>query len=52
MPKKSIADKYYGAFQVEKWPEDLNELLAKLITENASKKLNESSKKQPLRCKR
>jgi hypothetical protein len=36
--KISIADKYYGAIKVEKWPEDLDELLAKLIVENTSVK--------------
>jgi len=28
-PIKSIADRYFGAFKVEKWPEDLDEFLMK-----------------------
>jgi len=27
-PVKSIADRYFGVFEVEKWPEDLDEFLA------------------------
>ncbi len=50
-PKKganqSIADKYYGAIKVEKWPEHLDELLVKLITENASKNQMNPLKNSP-----
>jgi len=28
---ESIADKYYGAFKIEKWPEDLDELIIKVV---------------------
>ena len=28
-PIKPIADKYFGAFKVEKWPEDLDKFLMK-----------------------
>jgi len=30
-PVESIADKYYGAFKIEKWPEDLDEFIVKVI---------------------
>ncbi len=31
-PIKSIADKYFGVFKVENWPEDLDEFLVKEVT--------------------
>jgi len=31
-PIKSIADKYFGVFKVDKWPKDLDEFLAKEVT--------------------
>lgn len=31
-PIKSIADKFFGVFKVERWPEDLDEFLAKEVT--------------------
>lgn len=30
-PLESIADKYYGAFRVERWPEDLDEFLVEAV---------------------
>ena len=30
-PIKPIADKYFGVFKVEKWPEDLDEFLMKEV---------------------
>jgi AbrB family looped-hinge helix DNA binding protein len=30
-PVESIADKYYGAFKIEKWPEDLDEFVVKVM---------------------
>jgi AbrB family looped-hinge helix DNA binding protein len=30
-PVESIADKYYGAFKIEKWPEDLDEFIVKVM---------------------
>ncbi len=30
-PSEPIADKYYGAFKVEKWPEDLDEFIGEVI---------------------
>jgi AbrB family looped-hinge helix DNA binding protein len=30
-PVESIADKYYGAFKIEKWPENLDEFIVKVI---------------------
>jgi hypothetical protein len=30
-PAKPIADKYYGAFKVEKWPENLDEYAAEIM---------------------
>jgi len=30
-PIKSVADKYFGAFKVENWPEDLDEFLMKEV---------------------
>lgn len=34
-----IADKYYGMVKVEKWPQDLKEVLHKQMTERLNKKL-------------
>jgi hypothetical protein len=30
---ESVADKYYGAFKVEKWPEDLDDFMARVLRE-------------------
>jgi len=30
-PVESIADKYYGAFKIEKWPEDLDDFIAQVM---------------------
>jgi AbrB family looped-hinge helix DNA binding protein len=30
-PVESIADKYYGAFKIEKWPEELDEFIVKVM---------------------
>ncbi len=30
-PLEPIADKYFGAFKVEKWPEDLDEFIIKVM---------------------
>jgi hypothetical protein len=30
-PVESVADKYYGAFKVEKWPEDLDDFMARVL---------------------
>ncbi len=30
-PLESIADKYFGAFKVSKWPEDIDEFVAEAI---------------------
>jgi AbrB family looped-hinge helix DNA binding protein len=30
-PIKSIADKYYGAFKIEKWPKDLDDFIVQVI---------------------
>ena len=30
-PLESIADKYYGVYKVEKWPEDLDEFLVEVL---------------------
>jgi len=43
MSKKSIAHKYYGAFEVEEWPENLDEIVVKWIREKGSTKSNELS---------
>jgi hypothetical protein len=32
-PVESVADKYYGAFKVEKWPEDLDDFMARVLRE-------------------
>jgi len=32
-PVESIADKYYGAFKVERWPEDLDDFMARVMRE-------------------
>ena len=36
-PVKSVADKYFGVFNVEKWPEDLDEFLSKEVVRRWSK---------------
>jgi hypothetical protein len=30
-PVESVADKYYGAFKVEKWPKDLDDFMARVL---------------------
>jgi hypothetical protein len=30
---ESVADKYYGAFKVEKWPADLDDFMARVLRE-------------------
>ncbi|MGB9760019.1 MAG: AbrB/MazE/SpoVT family DNA-binding domain-containing protein, partial [Thermoproteota archaeon] len=30
-PIEPVADKYFGAFKVEKWPEDLDEFVAEVM---------------------
>ena len=30
-PVESIADKYYGAFKIEKWPEDLDDFIVQVM---------------------
>lgn len=30
-PVEPVADKYYGVFRVERWPEDLDEFLAEVV---------------------
>lgn len=30
-PVESVADKYYGAFKIEKWPEELDEFIVKVM---------------------
>ena len=30
-PAESVADKYYGAFKVEKWPEDIDGFIVEAI---------------------
>jgi len=30
-PIDSIADKYYGAFKIEKWPEDLDDFIIQVM---------------------
>ncbi len=30
-PIESIADKYYGAFKVEKWPDDLDDFIVEVL---------------------
>jgi AbrB family looped-hinge helix DNA binding protein len=30
-PVESIADKYYGAFKIENWPEDLDDFILQVI---------------------
>jgi AbrB family looped-hinge helix DNA binding protein len=30
-PLKSIADKYFGAFNVDRWPEDVDEFITRVI---------------------
>jgi AbrB family looped-hinge helix DNA binding protein len=30
-PVEPLADKYYGAFKIEKWPEDLDEYVAEVM---------------------
>jgi AbrB family looped-hinge helix DNA binding protein len=30
-PVESIADKYHGAFKVERWPEDLDDFIVKVM---------------------
>jgi bifunctional DNA-binding transcriptional regulator/antitoxin component of YhaV-PrlF toxin-antitoxin module len=32
-PVESVADKYYGAFKVDKWPEDLDDFMARVLRE-------------------
>jgi bifunctional DNA-binding transcriptional regulator/antitoxin component of YhaV-PrlF toxin-antitoxin module len=32
-PVESVADKYYGAFKVEKWPKDLDDFMARVLRE-------------------
>jgi bifunctional DNA-binding transcriptional regulator/antitoxin component of YhaV-PrlF toxin-antitoxin module len=32
-PVESVADKYYGAFKVEKWPKDLDDFMARGLRE-------------------
>ncbi len=32
-PIKSVADEFFGVFKVERWPKDLDEFLAKEVTE-------------------
>jgi AbrB family looped-hinge helix DNA binding protein len=32
-PVESVADKYFGAFKVERWPDDLDEFLIKVMKE-------------------
>jgi hypothetical protein len=32
-PVESVADKYYGAFKVEKWPADLDDFMARVLRE-------------------
>jgi len=36
-PVKSVADKYFGVFNVEKWPEDLDEFLSEEVVRRWSK---------------
>lgn len=36
-PVKSVADKYFGVFNVKKWPEDLDEFLSKEVVRRWSK---------------
>ncbi len=37
-PVESVADKYYGAFKVDKWPEDLDDFMARVLREWWSRK--------------
>jgi AbrB family looped-hinge helix DNA binding protein len=30
-PVESIADKYYGVFKIEKWPEDLDDFIVQVM---------------------
>jgi len=30
-PLESVADKYYGAFKIDKWPEDLDHFLVETV---------------------
>jgi hypothetical protein len=30
-PMKSVAQKYFGIFKVEKWPEDLDEFIVRVM---------------------
>lgn len=30
-PAEPVADKYYGAFKVEKWPEDMDEFIGEVM---------------------
>jgi hypothetical protein len=46
----SIADEYYGIVIVEKWPEDLDEFLAKQMTKNALEKIAGCSENQRRQC--
>jgi bifunctional DNA-binding transcriptional regulator/antitoxin component of YhaV-PrlF toxin-antitoxin module len=32
-PVESVADKYYGAFKVDKWPKDLDDFMARVLRE-------------------
>ncbi|MGY0287471.1 MAG: AbrB/MazE/SpoVT family DNA-binding domain-containing protein [Candidatus Methanodesulfokora washburnensis] len=37
-PVESVADKYFGAFKVERWPDDLDEFLIRVMKEWWAKK--------------
>ncbi|MBS7612390.1 AbrB/MazE/SpoVT family DNA-binding domain-containing protein [Candidatus Bathyarchaeota archaeon] len=37
-PLKSIADKYFGAFKIMKWPEDLDEFIIEVVRKWWSRK--------------
>lgn len=32
-PLEPVADKYYGAFQIDRWPNDLDEFIAEVMKE-------------------
>lgn len=32
-PLEPVADKYYGAFQIDRWPNDLDEFIAEVMNE-------------------
>lgn len=38
-PVESVADRYFGAFKVDRWPPDLDEFLARVISEWWSREL-------------